>query len=82
MRDQGRLTEDFCSWQYVQGLRTDSNPGLVLFWDKTGLTHNGQRTDPPCYEVMFLSGSTAMIPASRWDDFMEKQAQLREETAP
>jgi hypothetical protein len=31
---------------------------------------------------MFLSGSTAMIPASRWDDFMEKQAQLREETAP
>ncbi|QJE94982.1 hypothetical protein [Luteolibacter luteus] len=79
VRKHGRLTEEFCSWHLVQGLRSDSSPGLALFWDKTGLSHNGHRTDPPNYEVSFLDASHRSIPASKWPDFLKQQEELREE---
>jgi hypothetical protein len=79
VRKHGRLTEEFCSWHLVQSLRSDSGPGLALFWDKTGLSHNGHRTDPPNYEVSFLDGSRRSIPASKWPDFLKRQEELRED---
>lgn len=77
VKDHGRLTEERCSWHYVPGLRTDSDPGLALFWDKTGLSHNGARTKPLRYEVTYVDGRRGAIPASGWQEFMKRQEELR-----
>ena len=43
------LTPDTCGWHYVEGLRTDDDPRLALFWDKEsragphGWTTRGRR---------------------------------------
>ena len=78
-REKGKLTEEFCSWHYVRGLTTESDPSLLLFWDKTGLMHNGQRPHSPKYEVCFVSGNFTMISESGWPDFLSQQAKLLEE---
>ena len=78
-REKGKLTEDFCSWHYVRGLTTESDPSLVLFWDKTGLMHNGQRSSEPKYEICRVSGISEVIPESKWQEFLTQQAKLLEE---
>jgi hypothetical protein len=77
VKQHGRLTEEFCSWHYVPGLRSDSDPGLALFWDKTGLAHNGMRQNPVRYEVMFVGGFSKMISESEWPKFLKRQEELR-----
>ncbi len=75
----GKLTEEFCSWHYVPGLRSDSNPQLALFWDTTGLSHNGQRRKRPSYDVILVDGTRRSIPEREWPAFLRQQERLRQE---
>lgn len=72
--DQGPLLgPDTCGWNYVEGLRTDDDPRLALFWDKEGLGHNGERLAGGGHIVMFVSGFSEYIPAAKWKDFLMTQ---------
>jgi len=71
-----RLTPETCGWNYVEGLRKDSNPALALFWDKEGLGHNGQRLSGGGHVVTFVNGTREHIPAAAWSRFLEKQRKL------
>ncbi len=78
-RAHGTLPDEFSTWHYVPGLGEDSNPGLALFWDKTGLSHNGMRQNPVRYEVSFVDGGNRLIDEADWPEFLETQRRLREE---
>jgi hypothetical protein len=71
------LTPQTCGWHYVEGLRTDDDPGLALFWDKVGLGHFGERLSGGGHYVCFVSGNINHIPGDRWDEFLAEQEQLR-----
>jgi len=73
------LSPDLCSWHYVPGLRTDSLPHLALFWDTTGLAHNGLRMKHKAYETVYVDGMRDFIPEDQWPAFLNKQAELMEE---
>jgi hypothetical protein len=70
------LGPDTCGWNYVEGLRLDSDPRLALFWDKEGLGHNGERLSEGGHIVTFVGGMSEYIPGERWDSFLEKQHKL------
>jgi hypothetical protein len=70
------LGPDTCGWNYVEGLRSDSNPELALFWDKEGLTEMGGRLSEGGHWVTFVNGICETISASQWDDFMANQKKL------
>jgi hypothetical protein len=70
------LGPDTCGWNYVEGLRVDSNPRLALFWDKEGLGHNGERLSAGGHIVMFVGGISEYIPEAEWDSFLEEQGKL------
>ncbi|NUQ62248.1 MAG: hypothetical protein HUU20_07155 [Pirellulales bacterium] len=75
--DRGELLgPDTCGWNYVEGLRLDSNPRLALFWDKDGLGHDSQRLPGGGHEVYFLSGEVVHIPESEWSKFRAEQHTL------
>lgn len=78
-QENGKLTEEFCNWHYVPGLTLASDPGLALFWEKTGLMHNGQRGKEPAYEVCLVDGSAISVRKSQWPAFLAKQKELRKE---
>lgn len=67
---------DTCGWNYVEGLRLDSNPELALFWDKEGLSEVGMRLSGGGHMVTFVSGNSEQIPESQWADFMANQKKL------
>jgi hypothetical protein len=71
------LTPDTCGWHYVEGLRTDYDSRLALFWDKAGLGHNGERLSGGGHFVCFVSGSIEYIPGERWEEFLAEQERLR-----
>src|SRR5262249_49896873 len=71
----GGLGPDTCGWHYVEGLRTEDDPGLALVWDKAGLGHNGQRLSGGHW-VIFVDGSIEYIPGSRWEAFLQEQKGL------
>ena len=71
-----RLGPETCGWNYVEGLRSDDDSRLALFWDKEGLGHNGQRLSEGGHLVMFVSGFTEYIPAMKWDEFLAEQKVL------
>jgi hypothetical protein len=71
------LGPNTCGWEYVEGLRLDSNPSLALFWDKEGLGHNGERLSGGGHVVTFVDGRTEHIPAARWQGFLAQQRVLR-----
>jgi hypothetical protein len=74
---QGRLLgPETCGWNYVEGLRSDSNPELALFWDKEGLTEMGMRLPEGGHWVTFVNGSLETISESQWADFMANQKKL------
>ena len=71
------LTAKTCSWQYVEGLRRDDPAELALFWDKTGLGHNGEDLHQTGRYVAFVSGHIEFIPNSQWKTFLANQAALQ-----
>jgi hypothetical protein len=74
---QGKLLgPETCGWNYVEGLRLDSNSELALFWDKEGLTEMGMRLSGGGHIVTFIHGHMEQIPESEWDEFLEKQKKL------
>ena len=77
MLNRGQLLDaKTCGWNYVEGLRLDSNPKLALFWDKEGLDEMGLRLSGGGHMVTFVHGFSEQIPASDWDQFLEKQRKL------
>ena len=75
--DDGKLLgPDTCGWNYVEGLRSNDDSRLALFWDKEGLAHNGMRLDAGGHIVMFVDGFTEYIPAAEWDQFLAEQRLL------
>ena len=70
------LGPETCGWNYVEGLRSDSNPELALFWDKEGLSEIGMRLSGGGHIVTFVDGRSEQIPESEWNDFMEKQEKM------
>jgi hypothetical protein len=77
MLDQGQLLNpETCGWNYVEGLRLDSNPKLALFWDKEGLSEIGARLPEGGHLVHFVDSAYEYVPASRWDGFLEEQRRL------
>ncbi len=83
MLDRGELLDSkTCGWNYVEGLRVDSNHRLALFWDKEGLDEMGGRLRDGGHFVSYVGGPYEYVPASRWDEFLEEQRRLlAEETA-
>jgi hypothetical protein len=69
------LTPETCGWHYVEGLRSDDDSRLALFWDKAGLGHNGERLSGVRY-ICRISGID-YVPAAEWEDFLKEQAELR-----
>jgi hypothetical protein len=65
-----------CGWNYVEGLRIDSDRQLALFWDKEGLTEMGARLSEGGHWVTFIDGELKTISAAEWDDFMANQKKL------
>jgi hypothetical protein len=71
-----RLGPDTCGWHYVEGLRTDDDHRLALFWDKAGLGHNGERNRHGGRLVFFVGLGTEYIPADKWQLFLDEQQAL------
>src|SRR5262249_28602575 len=77
MLDRGQLLDpQTCGWNYVEGLRMDSNPKLALFWDKEGLDEMGGRTSAGGHFVSLIRYPYNYIPASEWDNFLKEQETL------
>jgi hypothetical protein len=71
------LTAETCSWHYVEGLRSDDPPQLALFWDETGLGHNGEELRNKGHFVGRVDCSIEFIPDLQWDEFLAEQETLR-----
>jgi hypothetical protein len=77
MLKQGKLlSSETCGWNYVEGLRSDSNRELALFWDKEGLTEIGMRLPEGGHWVTFVDGNIETISESQWEEFMANQKKL------
>ena len=75
--DDGKLlSPETCGWHYLEGLRSDDDPQLALFWDKEGLGHNGERLTGGGHIVMFVDGFTKHIIAEDWEQFRGDQRLL------
>ena len=72
------LGPETCGWHYVPGLSLTDDPKLALFWDKSGLGHNGQRLGGGGHIVWFINGDNRHIPASEWESFLAEQNSLRQ----
>lgn len=72
----GLLTPATCGWHYEEGL-TSQDQDCGLFWDKAGLGHNGGRLWTGGHIVTFVDGRRQHIPAARWEEFLNRQAVLR-----
>jgi len=66
-----------CGWHYVEGLRTDDDPRLALFWDKAGLGHNGERLSGGGHFVCLVGGSIEYVAGAGWEELLAEQARLR-----
>jgi hypothetical protein len=63
-----------CGWHYVEGLREDDDPEIVVAWDKTvGLDHNGGRQMGLAHECVWLSGSTSFASTAEWEQLIGRQ---------
>ena len=71
------LTPETCSWLYVEGLRSDDDPRLALFWDKIGLGHNGERRPDGGHMMVNIQGIHQNIPGAEWAAFLSQQEELR-----
>lgn len=73
------LTPETCGWHYIEGLRSDDPPDLVVFWDKAGLGHNGERLPEGGRFVGFVGAFTRFIPSNEWQSFVAQQERWRTE---
>lgn len=69
----GRLSPETCDWHYVEGLRSDDDPTLALFFDKGGLGHNGEYRSEGGYRVGRIAGHVESITADQWPEFVRQQ---------
>lgn len=70
----GVFGPDTCGWHYVEGLREDDDPGIMVAWDKTvGLDHNGMRKAGVEHEIVLLDGSTQFASRTRWQKLVADQ---------
>ncbi len=72
----GRLDPSSCDWHYVEGLTTNDDRNLALFWDKVGLGHNGNRLPGGGHSVVYLGGAREHITEDRWQEFLAEQDKL------
>ena len=49
----------------------------LLFWDKAGLGHNGERLPGGGHYVCFVRGAIEHVPGDRWNEFLAEQKKLR-----
>lgn len=70
------LGPETCGWHYVEGLTLSDDSRLALFWDKTGLGHNGERLPEGGHYVAFVNGFSDYIPAVKWKAFLAEQKRL------
>jgi len=74
LRQFGTISPDTCGWHYVEGLRDDDDPQIIVAWDKAiGLSHNGQRKDGLMHEVIRVDGLDELIGKERWPEFIADQ---------
>jgi hypothetical protein len=71
------LSPETCGWHYVEGLRSDDDPKLALFWDKAGLGHFGERISDGGHSVGFVNGMVDWVPGDQWEQFEAEQARLQ-----
>ena len=72
----GTLGQESCGWHYVPALRLTDSPDLALFWDKTGLGHNGGKLKGGGHIVWCINGDRRHVPASEWQTFLAAQEEL------
>jgi len=77
LTNTGTLGPESCGWHYVPGLRLTDSPELALFWDRTGLGHNGGKLNGGGHIVWFINGDRRHIPATEWQAFLATQEELR-----
>lgn len=71
---KGKFGPETCGWHYVEGLREDDDPGIMVAWDKVvGLWHNGDRRPGLMHEAVFLDGSNQFISKKSWPQFLVEQ---------
>ena len=75
--ESGKLLDPTtCGWHYVEGLRTDDDSRLGLFWDKAGLGHNGEELPEGGHYVCRLDMSVNYVRGRDWPAFLAEQAEL------
>lgn len=72
------LGPETCGWHYVEGLRSDDDSRLALFWDKAGLGHNGERMANGDRKISRISRANETIPGPEWKSFLQEQKMLLE----
>jgi hypothetical protein len=77
LTNNGTLSPGTCGWHYVEGLRMDDDPQIMVAWDKVvGLWHNGDRRRGLMHEVVFLDDSMSFIAKTNWPAFVAEQKQM------
>jgi hypothetical protein len=75
--DRGEpLGPETCGWHYVEGLNLRGNPDAVLFWDKVGLGHNGQRLEDGGHFITRIGSGREYFSGANWPAFVEEQERL------
>lgn len=79
LRQNGNVSPSTCGWNYIEGLRDDDDPQIIVAWDKPiGLWHNGMREPSVMHEVILLDSSVEFIGTNEWKDFIADQKQRLE----
>lgn len=71
------LAPGTCRWHYVEGLRSDDDPRLALFWEKTALNRTESLLYPGGCRVFFVGGGVEHVALERWEEFLAAQEWLR-----
>ena len=71
------LTAETCGWHYAEALRSDDDPRLALFWEKSEPGVNGDPRSGGGHFVYFLGGRIEYIAGERWDEFLAEQERAR-----
>ena len=72
----GLLGPSTCGWHYVEGLRSDDDEQLGLFWDKVGMNHNGGLLPEGGHYVCRVNGFIDYVRGEEWAAFLLEQAKL------
>jgi hypothetical protein len=70
------LGPETCGWHYVEGLPLRGDPDAVLFWDKAGLGHNGERIKDGGRSIVRIGVGRDHVSAEAWPAFLEYQERL------